>query len=126
MMAEMMWFDRILARYIFLRDGGTKAHVAGSSVEWGQAMGQPDQVAHKSMDRNQSMTETPNRGNERPPPEQVRDAPDLAASPLSGFVQDAIGRSLQAHFDDIVNSPVPDKFLLLLAELEAKERRHEG
>ncbi|MGL5114240.1 MAG: NepR family anti-sigma factor [Beijerinckiaceae bacterium] len=40
---------------------------------------------------------------------------------LGGFVQDAIARSLRAHFDDIANAPVPDKFLVLLAELEAKE-----
>jgi hypothetical protein len=40
---------------------------------------------------------------------------------LGGLLQDAIGRSLKAHFDDIANAPVPDKFLALLAELEAKE-----
>ena len=40
---------------------------------------------------------------------------------LGGLMQDTIGRSLQAHFDDIANAPVPDKFLVLLAELEAKE-----
>ncbi len=43
-----------------------------------------------------------------------------------GLVSDAIGRSLQAHFDDIASTPVPDKFLLLLAELEAKESRSES
>jgi Anti-sigma factor NepR len=40
---------------------------------------------------------------------------------LGELVQSAIGRSLKAHFDDIANAPVPDKFLALLAELEAKE-----
>jgi hypothetical protein len=34
---------------------------------------------------------------------------------------DFIGAALKQHFDDLANSPVPDKFLLLLAELEAKE-----
>jgi hypothetical protein len=53
-------------------------------------------------------------------------APARNGAPLGGFVRDAIGRSLQAHFDDIVNTPVPDKFLVLLAELEAKERKHDG
>jgi Anti-sigma factor NepR len=41
-------------------------------------------------------------------------------------MRDAIGKSLQAHFDDIANTPVPDKFLVLLAELEAKESRGES
>ncbi len=43
---------------------------------------------------------------------------------LSPKIQDAIGRSLIAHYNDIVSSPIPDKFLLLLAELEAKEEKH--
>ncbi len=40
---------------------------------------------------------------------------------LDQKVQDAIGRSLKAHYDDLVNAPVPDRLLALLAELEAKE-----
>lgn len=42
---------------------------------------------------------------------------------LNPKIQDSIGRSLKAHYDDIVNSPVPDKFLVLLAQLEAREQR---
>lgn len=42
---------------------------------------------------------------------------------LDPKVQESIGRSLKAHYDDIVNAPVPDKFLVLLAQLEAKEHR---
>ncbi|WP_439495511.1 NepR family anti-sigma factor [Bosea sp. (in: a-proteobacteria)] len=38
-------------------------------------------------------------------------------------VQESIGRSLKAHYDDLINAPVPDKFLVLLAQLEAKESR---
>ncbi len=38
-------------------------------------------------------------------------------------VQESIGRSLKAHYDDLINAPVPDKFLVLLAQLEAKETR---
>jgi hypothetical protein len=37
---------------------------------------------------------------------------------------DFIGRALKAHFEDIAGAPVPDKFLVLLAELEAKEQGH--
>jgi Anti-sigma factor NepR len=43
---------------------------------------------------------------------------------LEPRLQDALGRALQAHFDDIVSAPVPDHFLMLLAELEAKEQGH--
>lgn len=42
---------------------------------------------------------------------------------LDPRVQESIGRSLKAHYDDIVNSPVPDKFLVLLAQLEDQEQR---
>ncbi len=53
--------------------------------------------------------------------------PCKATEPAFGNgVRDAIGLSLQAHFDDIANTPVPDKFLVLLAELEAKEARSES
>lgn len=45
---------------------------------------------------------------------------------LDPKVQESIGRSLKAHYDDIVNAPVPDKFLVLLAQLEATETRAAG
>jgi hypothetical protein len=61
----------------------------------------------------------PNKGNDG----QMKDSMQLDPKEpvLGGLLQDAIGRSLKAHFDDIANAPVPDKFLALLAELEAKE-----
>ena len=40
---------------------------------------------------------------------------------LSDAVQETIGRSLKAHYDDIAKEPIPDKFLVLLAQLEAQE-----
>ncbi|MDP3317578.1 MAG: NepR family anti-sigma factor [Bosea sp. (in: a-proteobacteria)] len=55
------------------------------------------------------------------------DGADLDAEiMLDPRVQESIGRSLKAHYDDIVNAPVPDKFLVLLAQLEATERRAAG
>jgi hypothetical protein len=41
---------------------------------------------------------------------------------LNSKLQEAIGRSLKAHYDDLVHAPIPDKFLELLARLEMKER----
>lgn len=32
-----------------------------------------------------------------------------------------IGHALQAHYDDLIAAPMPDRFLVLLAELEARE-----
>ncbi len=37
-------------------------------------------------------------------------------------VQEVIGKALRAYTDDIIKAPVPDKFLMLLAQLEAKEK----
>jgi hypothetical protein len=47
------------------------------------------------------------------------------ARPLAPSVQATLGRALQDHYDDIVRTPIPDRFLVLLAELEAKEQGHE-
>lgn len=55
-----------------------------------------------------------------PPTETETDPTDVE---LSAAVQDAIGRSLKAHYEDIAKAPIPDKLLALLAELEAKETR---
>jgi hypothetical protein len=41
---------------------------------------------------------------------------------LDARSQEAIGRSLRAHYDDLVRAPVPDKFMELLDRLEAKEQ----
>jgi hypothetical protein len=38
-------------------------------------------------------------------------------------VQLELGRALRAYTDDIINAPIPAKFLSLLARLEAEERR---
>lgn len=45
---------------------------------------------------------------------------------LDPKVQESIGRSLKAHYDDLINAPIPDKFLVLLAQLEATERSLPG
>jgi len=46
---------------------------------------------------------------------------EVADVHLSDAVQETIGRSLKAHYDDIAKEPIPDKFLVLLAQLEAQE-----
>jgi Anti-sigma factor NepR len=45
---------------------------------------------------------------------------------LSPLVVDAVGKALQAHFRSISDMPLPDRFLVLLAELEASERNHDA
>ena len=42
---------------------------------------------------------------------------------LDPRVQESIGRSLKAHYDDLINAPIPDRFLMLLAQLEASENQ---
>lgn len=43
-----------------------------------------------------------------------------AAARLGGEVENAIGRRLKAMYDDVLNEPVPDRFLELLAKLDGK------
>jgi Anti-sigma factor NepR len=49
-----------------------------------------------------------------------------AAAELDPKIQEALGRALKAHYDDLVSAPIPDRLLVLLAELEAKEQGHGG
>jgi len=37
-------------------------------------------------------------------------------------VAQALGDALRAHYQSLAEAPLPDRFLVLLAELEAKER----
>lgn len=46
---------------------------------------------------------------------------DDSEAVLDPRVQESIGRSLKAHYDDLINAPIPDRFLVLLAQLEASE-----
>ena len=59
-----------------------------------------------------------------PEPAKLDNGSDTDVPQLDPKVQGAIGHALQAHFDQIVNAPLPDRFLVLLAELEAKEQHH--
>ncbi len=49
------------------------------------------------------------------------DEEDIGAE-VSPLVVDAVGRALQRHFQAIAEMPLPDRLLVLLAELEARER----
>ncbi len=42
---------------------------------------------------------------------------------VSPLVVEAVGKALHAHFQSIAEMPLPDRLLVLLAELEARERR---
>ncbi|HEY5204684.1 MAG TPA: NepR family anti-sigma factor [Roseiarcus sp.] len=48
--------------------------------------------------------------------EKLGPAPDLPVESGAEAVQ-AIGRALEAHYADLVQAPLPDKFLQLLARL---------
>lgn len=56
---------------------------------------------------------------------KVTEAARPRASTVRGLdprSQEAIGKALKAHYDDLVRSPVPDKFMELLDRLEANEQ----
>jgi hypothetical protein len=46
-------------------------------------------------------------------------APD--AAPPDPKAVEAIGKALKAHYADLVDAPLPDKFLELLARFEAED-----
>lgn len=47
--------------------------------------------------------------------------PDDEDSELAPRVQQLLGERLKQHYDDLVQAPIPDTIMLLLAQLEAKE-----
>lgn len=49
----------------------------------------------------------------------IGDAPEFNLDPR---IDQLIGRSLQAHYADIASTPLPDAILVMLAQLEAKEK----
>ena len=46
-----------------------------------------------------------------------------AGAEVSPLVVEAVGKALHAHFQAIAEMPLPDRLLVLLAELEARERK---
>jgi hypothetical protein len=46
----------------------------------------------------------------------------LDAAFLEPHIQEQLGRVLRSFCDDLVQQPIPDKFVVLLARLEAKQR----
>ena len=44
---------------------------------------------------------------------------------VSPLVVEAVGKALTAHFQAIAEMPLPDRLLVLLAELEAREHGHD-
>jgi hypothetical protein len=51
---------------------------------------------------------------------EARDFPNEEPA-LDPIVQEAIGKALKAHFQDLMQAPLPDRLVVLLAELQAKE-----
>lgn len=61
--------------------------------------------------------------NDAPHGDGHADTPDgVDAVFLEPHVQEQLGRVLRSFCDDLVQQPIPDKFVVLLAQLEAKQR----
>ena len=56
--------------------------------------------------------------------EPAQEPSEEAGGPeLDPQIQEFVARSLQAHYESIVRAPVPDRFLMLLAQLEDQEKK---
>jgi hypothetical protein len=55
-------------------------------------------------------------------PESFDEVDGAQETSLDPRIDKLIGRSLTAHYSDIVSAPLPDTILVLLAQLEAKEK----
>lgn len=56
-------------------------------------------------------------------PPSMKERPRRAGFRVRDGMGHAIGQALQAHYDNLVAAPMPDRFLVLLAELEAREKQ---
>ncbi len=63
------------------------------------------------------------QNSDQPPGGSAGNEPAADAPELDARTQRLLGKALQAHYDDLASAPIPDRFLVLLAELEAKEKR---
>ena len=50
---------------------------------------------------------------------------DEDGAEVSPLIVEAVGKALHAHFQAIADMPIPDRFMVLLAELEAREGGHD-
>jgi hypothetical protein len=63
------------------------------------------------------------RGTKPPNPSDINNLPDHGEfSGLDPHVQEKLGEMFQSFCEEMVNQPVPDRFMALLAQLKAKER----
>jgi hypothetical protein len=53
-------------------------------------------------------------------PSQARPAAPPPEGRIEPDIQDHIGRQLRAVYNEVLDEPVPDRFLRLLADLESK------
>jgi hypothetical protein len=88
------------------------------------SLAQPHLRIVHSADRLPDRLQDPSSVN-MPPPDRPRSVTDRNSdrkpAMLDRTVQAQIGRMLREHFADVAGEPVPDRFVALLAELEAKE-----
>jgi Anti-sigma factor NepR len=111
-------------RFLFLNFHGTNGVSARLRFEWAlSGRFTPTGKCHTHTGRQDLiiMNDPVHHDN----PETSATYPAVAAE-LDPKIQAAIGRAVKAHYDDLVNAPIPDRLLALLAELEAKEQGHGG
>jgi hypothetical protein len=68
----------------------------------------------KAKDKSRTMEAYGLAGTTSPPP------PGVVEAGLESGIQAHIGRQLRHIYDEVVNEPVPDRFVKLLAALEAR------
>jgi hypothetical protein len=70
-----------------------------------------------------SLTGAPNKKGDKMQTGTGPHPSELTGPHVDSRIQHEIGKHLRAHYDDIVNEPVPDKFMELLAKLEQSVTR---
>lgn len=74
-------------------------------------------------DENREISSTGREADVMVPKGNTASETDDEGPALSKAIQDHLGRRLKATYVDLVSQPVPDRFRLLLEELERREKK---
>ncbi|PWB92300.1 hypothetical protein C5688_01290 [Methylocystis sp. MitZ-2018] len=123
-MAEQLVFLRVPSREVVARPPRVEAASLGANS--GSRMSQRENPHDND---GTSRDAEPNLNNKTGGPEEADadgfqdvDGAQSDGVSLDPKVQAQLGRVFRAYCDDLIHQPIPDKFTVLLAKLEAKQR----
>jgi hypothetical protein len=96
---------------------------ASGSAPSASGQGKPPHATLSEKDRQVTCDEAHSGHKERGVPSEPNSEQKSTAGMLERSLQAQLGRQLRSIFADVAKEPVPERFIKLLEELEAREKR---